>query len=69
MSAFPLVHSFISFGSASWSRVGLERGKIMGRETWEAISVIISRVKALGFVEVPIRTWGFTALITERRSE
>ena len=27
-----------------------------------------SFVNALGFVEVPIRTWGLTSLTTERRS-
>lgn len=69
MRALPLDHSLISFGSASWRRVGFERGKMMGRSTCAAISVTTSRVKALGFVEVPIRTWGFTSLITLRRSE
>lgn len=33
MRALPFVHSLMSFGSASWSRVGLERGKMIGRST------------------------------------
>jgi len=48
MSALPFVHSFRSLGEASWRRVGLESGKIMGRETWEAISWTISLVKDFG---------------------
>ena len=68
MSALPCVHSLMSFGSASCRRVGLERGKMMGRGTWEAISVMMGWVKAFGCVEVPIRTCGFTVRITECRS-
>lgn len=56
MRALPLVHSLMSLGSASWRRVGLERGKMIGRSTCLAISVTISWVNALGFVEVPMRT-------------
>jgi hypothetical protein len=40
----------------------------MGRSTWEAISVMTSLVKALGFVDVPIRTCGLTSLMTDSRS-
>lgn len=44
------------------------RGKIMGRSTCLAISRIISSEKALGFVDVPMRTWGLTCWTTESRS-
>lgn len=67
-STLPSVHLNRSSGFASWRRVGLERGKIMGRSTWEAISLTISSVKAPGWVEVPMRMCGFTCLITLRRS-
>lgn len=68
IKALPLVHSLMSFGSASWSRVGLLKGKIIGRSTCLAISLTTSSVKALGLVEVPISTCGLTSLTTERRS-
>lgn len=64
MRAFPLDHSFMFFGSASWSLVGLERGNIRGLSTWEDISSTTSFVKVFGCVEVPIKTCGLTALIT-----
>lgn len=69
MSAFPFVHSLMSLGSASWSRVGLLRGKIIGLSTCEAISWMTSFVNAFGFVDVPMSTCGLTSLMTERRSE
>lgn len=68
IKALPFVHSLISFGSASWSRVGLLKGKIIGRSTCLAISLTTSSVKVLGLVEVPISTCGLTPLTTERRS-
>lgn len=58
----------MSFGSASCSRVGFERGKMSGCGVEAAMAAQMSRVKALGCVEVPMRMCGLTALITERRS-
>ncbi len=58
----------MSFGSASWSLVGLLSGKIIGRSTCFAISLIISSVKVFGTVEVPMRTCGLTSFTTVRRS-
>lgn len=44
------------------------RGKTIGRSTCSAISRMISSEKALGFVDVPMRTCGLTCCTTDRRS-
>jgi len=67
ISALPSVQALRSLGFASWRRVGLLSGRMMGRSTYAAISRTISSVKALGLVEVPIRTCGFTSFTTEMR--
>lgn len=41
---------------------------MIGRSTCFAISRTISSVNALGFVDVPIRTWGLTWWMTECKS-
>lgn len=64
----PSVHSNRSAGLASWRLVGLLRGKIIGRSTCFAISFTTSLVNAPGFVDVPIRTCGFTSFTTLNRS-
>lgn len=66
--ARPSVHSYRSTGFASWSRVGLLRGNIIGRSTFLAIARMISSVNAPGLVDVPISTWGWTFLMTDERS-
>ena len=67
-STFPSVQSYRSCGLASCSRVGFDKGKMMGRSTCFAISCTTSLVKDPGTVDVPIRTWGLTSLITLCRS-
>ncbi|KAK5634937.1 hypothetical protein RRF57_010648 [Xylaria bambusicola] len=65
--ARPDVQVRMSFGTASWRRVGLDRGRITGRGVCEDISLMISSVKEPGTVDVPISTFGWTCLITSRR--
>lgn len=67
-SARPSVHSKISCGWASWRRVGLLSGRTIGRSAYLAISRMISSEKALGLVDVPMRTCGLTCCTTEKRS-
>lgn len=40
----------------------------MGRSTLAVMASTMSLVKDLGFVDVPIRTWGLTSLMMDRRS-
>lgn len=68
INAFPSVQVVISLGCASWSRVGLLKGNTMGRSTCFAISLMMSSVKAFGFVDVPIKTCGLTFWMTWNRS-
>lgn len=80
INARPSVHAMASSGSTSQSDVGLDMGNcdgqtasmrwkspltMMGRSTCLAISLTMSSVKERECVDVPIRTVGFTALITD----
>lgn len=66
--ALPSVQSKRSCGLASCKRVGLLKGKIIGRFTCLDIARTTFSSKAFGFVDVPIRTWGSTRSTTESRS-
>lgn len=68
INALPCVHLQRSLGCASWSFVGLLSGSMIGLSTCFAISLTNSSLNVFGHVEVPIRTFGFTSLITESRS-
>lgn len=65
--ALPSVHLRISSGTASWSLVGLDRGRMTGRSAPLAISLMTSSVKDLGTVDVPTRTLGWISLMTDTR--
>src|SRR5450759_4496291 len=68
MSARPFVQATRSTGFASHLLVGFDIGKMTGRSTCFAISRTIASVNVPGWAEVPIRTVGFTARTTARRS-
>ena len=67
MTARPSVHLSSSAGVASLRSVGFERGKIIGRRTWRAISRTILSVKVFGWPDVPIKAVGFALLITSAK--
>src|SRR5450759_4496293 len=68
MSARPFVQATRSTGFPSVLFVGFDIGKMTGRSTCFAISRTTASVNVSGSPEVPIRTVGFTARTTARRS-
>src|SRR6516164_6865897 len=67
MSARPSVHARRSEGSASERLVGFDKGKMIGRLVFLAISRTIDSVKMPLTVDKPIKTVASTLVITSAR--